>query len=1350
MSSGSPVVYHYLAIGKLGRGEVLKLFLKDAGIDFEEKRYTYPDTWPETSKKLKEQGITRTGTLPSLEYKGQILIQHIPILRYLSRDLGKYDGKTNEDKYLVDAVADIYIDWRFQWVASLKGPTVEYKEEFLPKYYDLIGQYYSDREGPYLLGNEISYTDFAIYQSIDNDTRTKTLPSKIPDVLLKLKEAIEARPNIAEYIKSEIQPFGATALSATLMLAAPLSLPADIQPYYEMSEDAPNLCSVCAAINFEKLFFPDPKPINASYRPPPDPCLGTLQEILDRAETCNVCKLIIDTHRQRYIRAPYGCSPNHPDFINPVPGAEPEVHEEVKKYGLRLTVNEEPIKCFLEARDFLSNHAYMYSEDGPDLQAGGVNRVALRLEPPPWLAILASSITLQAAWPAGVPESQTIRDGLTVEGTGRMIGPQLDFSIPRHWIKQCEVEHGEKCRKPKWLSDSDTDWPERCRVIDIKERRIVGLLPTMRYVALSYVWGSSEEAKEFRLKRRLTRENLFRLQRPDSLDELHIPKTIQDAMYVTEQVGERFLWVDALCIVQDDPTDLGHQTARMDLIYSRALFTILAACGEDSDSGLVGLPGHSRDVFQRQVRVSSAGLHVMPLVTLSEEDTLPFSRWQTRGWTFQERLLSRRSLIFTNKQVYWCCDGTTWEEESILDIPGSTANSNSHAFGCYDEWDDNVAKFSLDGFDSYITQFSERKFSYPSDVLPAFLGIIRRFEHLNGEKIHWGLNARTFDQALTWKYGRDRRLERYTSTSEDSVYSVPYPSWSWLGWTGFIGASSSLRVGEDYDRRGLGDARSLLAFYSLMSDGSVFLIKGTSSKAVNDFGKEVISEAEKSSHEWIGDSTVTGPIHISDVLLASELESLQIDGSQQVSTPYDTGRIVFWTSHANISIQISNRDGIHMETSDGLVKLDLKLAWPFMNNFYDHFQDALDKENDAKMSRLKSFLKRKTVLDRRTISLVVISRHYGFYEAEDEIVKLNVMAVEERVPGSGVWGRIGLGVMKEEEWVKLDIDWRMTRYQVMADTSIIDSDQQLSLRVAQTPSYCRLCNIELRGLQTWKGHVKSDGHVHKLQEKVHGAVASSTATRSPRSPSSRRRKRSDLDISFNQKDEDSESDGDIESQDLEEDSNEFIAPEFNPSQCLFCNKDSSNLDNSLKHMSTAHGFNVPFQDFLSVDVETLISYFHFVIHSYHECICCGIRRSTVEGIRHHMLAKGHCRFDISPETEEFYRIPQYEDVLGDRRQDAHDPVRLPSGRVISHRQHEEPHPARQIPSDQKRLDSSTLLSPANEAILAAQLSRLKVTSDRAAQREEKRWRGRLERANNFFALKRFRLDAADSRMGRQF
>ncbi|KAL5359461.1 hypothetical protein BJX96DRAFT_148492 [Aspergillus floccosus] len=203
--SNQQVVYHYLTLGRLGRGEVVNLLLKDAGINVKEVRYPYDDTWKQTSEKLQLEGITRTGKLPALEYKGSIITQHIPILRYLARELDAYDGETSYDKYIVDAVADIYIDWRSQWVASLKGATPEYKNDVVPNYHRLLAKYYSDREGPYLLGDRITYTDFAVYQSIDNDRRTGTLPATLPDSLVALENAIESRPNIAEYIKTNKQ-----------------------------------------------------------------------------------------------------------------------------------------------------------------------------------------------------------------------------------------------------------------------------------------------------------------------------------------------------------------------------------------------------------------------------------------------------------------------------------------------------------------------------------------------------------------------------------------------------------------------------------------------------------------------------------------------------------------------------------------------------------------------------------------------------------------------------------------------------------------------------------------------------------------------------------------------------------------------------------------------------------------------------------------------------------------------------------------------------------------------------------------------------------------------------------------
>lgn len=75
-------------------------------------RYAYDSTWREThAPELQKQGLTRTGSLPVLQWQGHNLRQHLPILRYLARELGKYDGETSFEKYEIDTVADLYNDW---------------------------------------------------------------------------------------------------------------------------------------------------------------------------------------------------------------------------------------------------------------------------------------------------------------------------------------------------------------------------------------------------------------------------------------------------------------------------------------------------------------------------------------------------------------------------------------------------------------------------------------------------------------------------------------------------------------------------------------------------------------------------------------------------------------------------------------------------------------------------------------------------------------------------------------------------------------------------------------------------------------------------------------------------------------------------------------------------------------------------------------------------------------------------------------------------------------------------------------------------------------------------------------
>lgn len=109
-NGGTPEL-HYLDI-KMGRGEAVRLFLVDTGIEFKDTRYPYDANWKSTSAGLKEKKITLTGSLPTLDIDGHLLQQHVAILRYLARKLGKYDGTDNYSQYVVDAVSDLYVDWR--------------------------------------------------------------------------------------------------------------------------------------------------------------------------------------------------------------------------------------------------------------------------------------------------------------------------------------------------------------------------------------------------------------------------------------------------------------------------------------------------------------------------------------------------------------------------------------------------------------------------------------------------------------------------------------------------------------------------------------------------------------------------------------------------------------------------------------------------------------------------------------------------------------------------------------------------------------------------------------------------------------------------------------------------------------------------------------------------------------------------------------------------------------------------------------------------------------------------------------------------------------------------------------
>ena len=202
----------------------------------------------------------------------------------------------------------------------------------------------------------------------------------------------------------------------------------------------------------------------------------------------------------------------------------------------------------------------------------------------------------------------------------------------RKWKQTCLDRHVGKCQRTMSMSR-----PSSMRFIDVIDRCIVEAPRDYKYVVLSYVWGSVATCS-------LTRLTAAEYARPGSLSRYLIPATIEDAIAVTAALGERYLWVDRLCIEQDNEADKVIFVPQMAAIYGCAEVTIIAAATIDAHGGLPGMRPLTRKIQQNPVSLNgtlflaslenSTGLFSNSIRDKSGRRT---SRYNTRGWCFQER-----------------------------------------------------------------------------------------------------------------------------------------------------------------------------------------------------------------------------------------------------------------------------------------------------------------------------------------------------------------------------------------------------------------------------------------------------------------------------------------------------------------------------------------------------------------------------------------------------------------------------------------------------------------------------------------------------------------------------------------
>ncbi|KAI9340213.1 hypothetical protein BDR26DRAFT_861469 [Obelidium mucronatum] len=179
----------YFDIPARSRGEVLRLFFAEAEIEYVENLFPREE-WPTKKKELISSGLNPYGAVPVVQVGPVVLTSTVPTLRYFSRKLGKYAGKTDEESYKIDLLSDIVIDWRFSY-GKLK-----------PEHPAAIPRFYSTFEsllekGPFVIGEEAD----------EGALQNKEFLADYP----KLREfvaAFEGLPRIAAYLEKRKQKLG--------------------------------------------------------------------------------------------------------------------------------------------------------------------------------------------------------------------------------------------------------------------------------------------------------------------------------------------------------------------------------------------------------------------------------------------------------------------------------------------------------------------------------------------------------------------------------------------------------------------------------------------------------------------------------------------------------------------------------------------------------------------------------------------------------------------------------------------------------------------------------------------------------------------------------------------------------------------------------------------------------------------------------------------------------------------------------------------------------------------------------------------------------------------------------------
>ncbi|KAF8852840.1 HET-domain-containing protein [Acephala macrosclerotiorum] len=485
-----------------------------------------------------------------------------------------------------------------------------------------------------------------------------------------------------------------------------------------------------------------------------------------------------------------------------------------------------------------------------------------------------------------------------------LYGPRLsneNVAKIRYWISDCDENH-DIC----FPDSKNLDYKEAMEAMTFLPTRMIEVGDTLndkhsrlvitsemqartskdeatKYMALSYCWGQGDGTSKL-LK---TTHDTIR-SRTEKIELDTMPQAFRDAVIVARTLGIQYLWIDSLCIIQDDARDWQIESSKMAEIFSNAYLTLVAASGSGcNDSFLsLGLPSLSCAVPLR----TNQGLAIQGQFSLrfrphrgpyDKMTEIRGSKWVTRGWTFQEERLARRVLMFGKTKFFFDC--RSLERSQDTDRCGSRPDwVISVTEGLREDRGVNLESTEIgrrwDHWQTLCTHYSFRELSFPEDKLPAISGMASKIAKEIQSEYLAGLWRKNLTHDLFWQTVTiPTEPKRCPITTKPKKYRAP--SWSWASFDG--------RINWPLQRVLL--TCSKCSIYCTILDAQTTLVGLDPYGAVKDGFLKVRGVFEEMKVMWVGGDRSQHPWRlyheggeIGNVNLDMESDTIQVHGQENI------------------------------------------------------------------------------------------------------------------------------------------------------------------------------------------------------------------------------------------------------------------------------------------------------------------------------------------------------------------------------------------------------------------------------------------------------------------------------------